>query len=174
MKSVSSPFWSHLTLTGFDQQTVARVTLGQIWASLLRSRSASALVPVPRHALTAHERSLDSASRWEVTGQRFWEMRGCLVDLASAELPAGWPHTGPLALHVQQQKNCPTELSLPTDFWEITSCCFKPLGLLYNNKLLKHYSSGIYRQNLSFPTCNSKSWSFFLILSYFITTSCLI
>lgn len=99
-----------------------------------------------------------------------------LADLAPAALTAGWPHTGPLALPVQEQKSCPAELSLPTDFWEMTNCCFKPLGLLQNNKLLKHYSSGIYRQNkyLSFPTCNSKSWSYFLILRYFITASCLI
>lgn len=78
VESISSPLWSHLTLTWFDQQTVARVTVDQLWASLLRSLSASPLVPVPLHALAANERSLDSASQWEVTGQRFWEMRGHL------------------------------------------------------------------------------------------------
>ncbi|CAN0206486.1 unnamed protein product, partial [Rangifer tarandus platyrhynchus] len=39
-----------------------------------------------------------------------------LADLAPAALTAGWPHTGPLTLPVQEQKSCPAELSLPTDF----------------------------------------------------------
>lgn len=35
VEAISPPFWSGLDLTCFDQWTVAKVTLGQLWVSLL-------------------------------------------------------------------------------------------------------------------------------------------
>lgn len=123
VESISSPFWSHLTLTGFDQQTVARVTVDQLWASLLRSLSASPLVPVPLHALAANERSLDSASQWEATGQRFWEMRGHL-GWSSFSWASSW-----MAPRGSSSSTCPAAEELPS--WAQPA-----YRLLRNNELL--------------------------------------
>lgn len=156
--SVSSPFWSCLALNCFDllwptdsgksdtgpsmgltfKKTV-NFSLGpRLSLTLLR------LVKSAWAQLVNDERSQERGSgRWEAI----------LGDPAPAERSAEWHHMGHLVLYILEKKNRPAELSPPTESWEKMNCRFKPLGLLCNSKLLKYYSSGIYRQNkfLSFP-----------------------
>ena len=96
----------------------------QIWASLLRSLSASSLLPAPHHALAAHERSLDSAGRWgEVAGRRFWAARRHL-GRSSSSCAYSW-----MAPHGSSNTTCPGAEELPS--WAQPA-----YGLLRNNQLL--------------------------------------
>ena len=92
--------------------------------------------------------------------------RGVLEDRTPSWMSSQWVPPYMWVTSASTSWSRRADLSQPRELWAIMNCV-EPLGLLYNNKWMKYYPLGIYRQNkmLRFPTCNSKSWSY-LTLSY--------
>lgn len=123
VQSISFPFWSSLALTCFDQ-SVAKVTLGQWLASLLRCLSASWL-QLLSYSLGARYISWGSTTKWwKVRGERIWRMTGHLGWPSSSRAPS-WmpPHEWSQPLHHRAGK-LPNKLSQSTKLREKSELLF--------------------------------------------------